>query len=94
MKVQVKQRTLENAFFITEVFFLLLTSSIALYNVYYDKNMIPLLVVLGGYILSIKALRRIFLEVENTQDTKSKWITFIYLATSTYIIFQLTVIIF
>lgn len=92
MKVQVKQRTLENVFFVTEVFFLLMTSAIALYNIFYDKNMIPLLVVLGGYILSIKALRRIFLEVEKTQDSKSKWITFTYLVASTYIIIQLSIV--
>ena len=79
-----KQKTVENIFFTTEVLFLLSTCAIALYNIYFDKNMIPLLVVLGGYILTIKALRRMFVNKEAFKEKKSKYVTFTYLTLSTY----------
>lgn len=89
-----KQKTIENTFFFTEVAFLLTTCAIALYNIYFDKNMIPLLVVLGGYILTIKALRRMFANPQQFKQKKSKYITFSYLSISTYMILHLSVVTF
>lgn len=89
-----KQKTVENIFFTTEVLFLLSTCAIALYNIYFDKNMIPLLVVLGGYILTIKALRRMFVNKEAFKEKKSKYVTFTYLTLSTYMVLHVSFVMF
>lgn len=85
-----KQKTVENVFFMAEVLFLLTTCAIALYNIYFDKNMIPLLVVLGGYILTIKALRRMFANPEEFKEKKSKYLAFTYLSLSTYMVLHVS----
>lgn len=89
-----KQKTIENTFFFAEVLFLLTTCAVALYNIYFEKNMIPILVVLGGYILTIKALRRMFANPEKFKEKKSRYITFGYLSLSTYMIAHLSFVLF
>lgn len=93
MKEKMKEKMLENLFFFTEAAFLIATCGVALYNIYYDKTMIPLLVVLAGYILTIKAFRRIFIDTDQMKKKKAKIITFVYLTSSSYMLIHLSFLI-
>lgn len=85
-----KNRKIDQVFFVVEVLFLLFACSVALYNIYTGSNTIPLLVILGGYILSIKGLRRVFVEKEESKKKSSRLVAFLYLTSSTFLLIHLS----
>lgn len=85
-----KRNLAEDIFFLIEVLFLLSICVVALYNIWFEKSMIMILVILGGYILSVKGLRRVFTEKQKLKTKKAQFLTLAYLGLSTYIFIHLS----